>query len=74
MKKIVMLSLTLGFLAACRQDMDACECGKKLLKPTSKEAMDCDDYWRMLDEEEGKAWQEKALKCYTNEKFGSDIQ
>jgi hypothetical protein len=54
--------------------MDACECGKKLLKPTSKEAMDCDDYWRMLDEEEGKAWQEKALKCYTNEKFGSDIQ
>ncbi|NBX39402.1 MAG: hypothetical protein EBR54_08340 [Flavobacteriia bacterium] len=74
MKKMVLLSLTLGFLAACRQDMDACECGKKMMKPESKEALDCSDYWRMLDEKEGEVWQEKAMKCYMNEKLGTDIQ
>jgi hypothetical protein len=54
--------------------MDACECGKKLTQPESKEALDCSDYWRMLDEKEGEAWREKALKCYSNETLGTDLK
>ncbi|MFM7387848.1 MAG: hypothetical protein ACKO5L_06785 [Bacteroidota bacterium] len=74
MKLFLSLMSAALMLAACRQEMNACECGKKLTKPESKEALDCSDYWRMLDEKEGEAWREKALKCYSNETLGTDLK
>ena len=68
------LFLSALILSACRQEMDACECGKKLTNPESKAAKDCSDYWRMLDEKEGEVWREKALKCYSNETLGTDLK
>jgi hypothetical protein len=54
--------------------MDACECGKRMIDKDSKEAMDCNDYWRSLDLKEQEVFMEKAMKCYANESLGTDIK
>jgi len=60
-------------LTACRQEMDACECGKKLTKPESQEALDCSNYLRTLGEKESDIWRDGAMRCYSNEKLGVDL-
>lgn len=74
MKKVIALCTFTCLLTACVQKMDACECGKKLLKPTSKEALDCNDYWRTLEYKEQEKFMEKAMKCYANESLGTQIK
>jgi hypothetical protein len=54
--------------------MDACECGKKMVNKDSKEALDCNDYWRSLDLKEQEKFMEEAMKCYANESLGTDIK
>ncbi len=74
MKKYLIL-IVIGFsLAACEQKMDACECGKKMVNKDSKEALDCNDYWRSLDLSEQEKFMEEAMKCYANESLGTDIE
>ena len=74
MKKVFALCAVICLLTACVQKMDACECGRKMVNKDSKEALDCNDYWRTLDYEEQEKFMEKAMKCYANESLGTEIK
>jgi len=74
MKKFLILLAAGCFFSSCEQKMDACECGKKMVNKDSKEALDCNDYWRPLDLDEQEKFMEKAMKCYANESLGTDIK
>jgi len=47
---------------------------KKMVNKDSKEALDCNDYWRSLDLKEQEKFMEEAMKCYANESLGTDIK
>lgn len=74
MRKYVYIGVTLLAIASCQQKMDACDCGKKMINKDSKEAMDCNDYWRSLDLKEQEVFMEEAMKCYANERLGTDLK
>lgn len=74
MKKLLTLLVFGALFSACEQKMDACECGKQMINKDSKEALDCNDYWRSLDMKEQEVFMEKAMKCYANERLGTDIK
>ena len=74
MKKVIALCAVICLFTACVQKMDACECGRKMVNKDSKEALDCNDYWRTLDYEEQEKFMEKAMKCYANESLGTEIK
>lgn len=74
MRKLLALLVLGAILVACEQKMDACECGKKMIDKDSKEALDCNDYWRTLEYKEQEKFMEKAMKCYANESLGTQIK
>ncbi len=74
MTKFITLAFSAILLVACTPKMDACECGKRMIDKDSKEALDCNDYWRSLDLKEQEVFMEKAMKCYVNESLGTDLK
>jgi hypothetical protein len=74
MRKILTAMVFGITLASCQQKLDACECGKKMGDKDSKEALDCNDYWRSLDLSEQEKFMEEAMKCYANETLGTDLK
>jgi|GEM_PF-1624516 len=74
MRKFITLAFSAILLVACTPKMDACECGKRMIDKDSKEALDCNDYWRSLDLKEQEVFMEKAMKCYVNESLGTDLK
>jgi hypothetical protein len=62
--KYFLIPVILLSLASCKQKKDACSCKKaSLADAKSKEALDCDDYFRTLDLEEQKQWSKERLEC-----------
>ncbi len=75
MKKIAIFTLILIGTFACQQKLDACDCGKKMVKGADdKEVMDCHDYFRSLDYDAQEKWMTTSLKCYMNEKNGTSLK
>ena len=75
MKKILFFGWLLMGALSCTQKLDACECGKKMVKGAEdKEVMDCHDYFRSLDYDAQEKWMTTSLKCYMNEKNGTSLK